>query len=361
MVHLLTSLPMVPVYSLSHSSKITKQRSNSNLGPILTRSDYYHHQQQQQQQLVSSLPLSTNFYNQQQQTENTSIPTYSLLTSFNPSSQSYQTTSTTIDSSPFYTEPITPVTTPRSDTDQVIFNFRPTTMKFSSNTPPNQSSLSSPTNSGQNTPTRRGSGRARGRRTGPNSNLRCDICNQYYSRKDNLRAHQRVHSGEKPYECRYCHSRFRWAGALRTHEGIHERNGHQPSTRNSVPTSLPIQTPAGPSNTSTPMTQVENVQIPYYTPQIVTMPDITSDNINRMEVITTQGIQLGHTIVGSSTTSMIVPELNLPTGSIETNENPISDHDILNNEEELAVSPLFQDAPELLPRVLDDNFNDEEH
>lgn len=58
----------------------------------------------------------------------------------------------------------------------------------------------------------------RGRRTSPNSNLQCDICGQFYSRRDNLRVHQRVHSGEKPYKCGQCGIRFRWLGALRTHE-----------------------------------------------------------------------------------------------------------------------------------------------
>lgn len=61
-----------------------------------------------------------------------------------------------------------------------------------------------------------------GRRTSPNSKLRCDVCNQLYSRKDNLRAHQRVHNGEKPYKCNDCGASFRWLGALRTHQATHK-------------------------------------------------------------------------------------------------------------------------------------------
>lgn len=61
-----------------------------------------------------------------------------------------------------------------------------------------------------------------GRRTSPNSRLRCDVCNQLYSRKDNLRAHQRVHNGEKPYKCNECGASFRWLGALRTHQATHK-------------------------------------------------------------------------------------------------------------------------------------------
>lgn len=65
-----------------------------------------------------------------------------------------------------------------------------------------------------------------GRRRSPNSILRCDICNELYSRKDNLRAHQRVHSGEKPFKCSYCGIYFRWMGAWRSHESLHKRRHH---------------------------------------------------------------------------------------------------------------------------------------
>lgn len=63
----------------------------------------------------------------------------------------------------------------------------------------------------------------RGRRTSPNSKLPCPVCHQLYSRRDNLRTHMRIHSKEKPYSCSECHGRFRWVGALRSHEAMHKR------------------------------------------------------------------------------------------------------------------------------------------
>lgn len=54
---------------------------------------------------------------------------------------------------------------------------------------------------------------------------RCTTCRKYYSRRDNLRAHARVHTGEKPFRCEVCQRPFRWVGALRVHEKAHERGG----------------------------------------------------------------------------------------------------------------------------------------
>lgn len=55
---------------------------------------------------------------------------------------------------------------------------------------------------------------------------RCHTCDRVFSRSDNLRTHQRLHSGERPFDCKYCGQSFRWVGALRTHEAKHVRDGH---------------------------------------------------------------------------------------------------------------------------------------
>lgn len=73
----------------------------------------------------------------------------------------------------------------------------------------------------------------KGRRISSNSTLPCPVCSQTYSRKDNLRAHMRIHSGERPYKCKQCTSKFRWLGALRKHlANDHSKNGLEKSYDN---------------------------------------------------------------------------------------------------------------------------------
>lgn len=48
--------------------------------------------------------------------------------------------------------------------------------------------------------------------------FRCDFCGKRFSEAGNLKKHQRVHTGEKPFRCDQCGKRFAWICNLRTHQ-----------------------------------------------------------------------------------------------------------------------------------------------
>ena len=49
----------------------------------------------------------------------------------------------------------------------------------------------------------------------------CKQCGKCFSEVGSLRAHERVHTSKKPYECRQCGKCFSQAGNLRAHEKKH--------------------------------------------------------------------------------------------------------------------------------------------
>lgn len=55
------------------------------------------------------------------------------------------------------------------------------------------------------------------------SPIRCRFCKRTFPREKSLQAHQRIHTGERPYRCTHpgCHKSFVQSGQLRTHQRLH--------------------------------------------------------------------------------------------------------------------------------------------
>ena len=56
--------------------------------------------------------------------------------------------------------------------------------------------------------------------------LKCSYCDKMLRRRKELVAHERMHTGEKPFACSICHARFSSVPGVRQHEGgVHKMIG----------------------------------------------------------------------------------------------------------------------------------------
>lgn len=133
--------------------------------------------------------------------------------------------------------------------------------------------------------------------------FQCRICMRSFSRSDHLTTHIRTHTGEKPFACSECGRKFARSDERKRHTKIHQRQRDRRSDRN-VPPAAPISKPPAYSSppTSSPCSSYSSPAHSSSSPTVQLFPSSSSFSSLGMQTVTpcfTSSSSLSHVYTAS--------------------------------------------------------------